>query len=71
MSDADKWRNEAQRLAGLLDAWGIFPKPVAQMSNNEIMEVMYAKIGGRAPLPPADAYMPGPQTNDPPAQAEG
>ena len=53
MSDTDKWRQRALRLEGLLDAWGIFPKPVVDLSTNEIMEVMYARIGGRAPLPPA------------------
>lgn len=53
MSDVDKWRQRALRLEELLDAWGIFPKSVAELSTNEIMEVMYARIGGRAPLPPA------------------
>ena len=53
MSDLDKWRQRALRLESLLDKWGIFPQPVANMSTEEIVKTMYAKIGGRAPLPPA------------------
>ena len=48
MSDVDKWRQRALRLEGLLDSWDVFPKPVAEMTSNEIMEVMYHRLTGRA-----------------------
>ena len=58
MSDIDKWRQRALRLEALLDDWGICSQPVAEMSVDDIKQAMYAKVGGRAPLPKAEPPVP-------------